>query len=72
MTRRTIREKTVFSVYDALIYESLHMDFDAKMILCGAFMCKFKDIDPVYVDVFAKALLNQDEIKNRVNEYLIN
>ena len=47
MTRRTIREKTVFSVYDALIYESLHMDFDAKMILCGAFMCKFKDIDPV-------------------------
>lgn len=70
--RHDIRKRTVFAVYGALIYESLNIDFDPKMLLCGAFMCKYRDIDKDYADVFVKALLNQDEIRENVNQYLIN
>lgn len=70
--RHDTRKRTVFAVYGALIYESLRLDFDPKSLLCGAFMCKYRDIEPTYADVFAKALLNQDTIRDKVDEYLVN
>lgn len=72
MKRRVVRERTVFAVYDALLYGALGLDFDAKSVLCGAFMCKYKDVDPEYADVFAKALLHRKEIEEKVDEFLRN
>lgn len=70
MRRRIVRERTMFAIYDALLLESLNIEFDPKAVLCGTFMCKFKEIDPDYVAVFTKALLHQKEIAEKVDEFL--
>lgn len=72
MRRHIVRERTMFAIYDALLFESLNLDFDPKQVLCGTFMCKLKDIDPSYVTVFTQALLNQKEIAAKVDEFLKN
>lgn len=72
MRRKIVRERTVFAVYDALLFDSLNIEFDPKGVLCGTFQCKYKDIDKEYIEVFTKALLNEKTIIEAVDEYLVN
>ena len=82
-TRHIMRVRTVLAVYAALLLESAKVDFDPKGLLHGVYSLdaqkdglqgippvSWEGLDSEYRAVAIKALLNQDEISERISEFL--
>lgn len=71
MTRKKSRERTVFALYNALINMSINAEVEPKVLLCDSFNQSYEDIDADFKAIFVKALLNKEEIEERIDEFLI-